>query len=41
MEQLLFTSASILDLLSSIEELADLDIHLEETSSGINITSGS
>ena len=40
MEELLFTSASILDLLSSIEELADLDIHLEETSSGINITIG-
>ena len=31
MEELLYTSASILDLLSNIDELSDKDISLEET----------
>lgn len=40
MEELVFTSASILDLLSSIDELKDKNIDLAETDSGISITVG-
>ena len=40
MDQLIFTSASILDLLSSIDELKDRNINLTETESGISITIG-
>lgn len=40
MDQLVFTSASILDLLSSIDELKDKNINLTETESGISITIG-
>lgn len=40
MDELLFTSASILDLLSSIDELKDKNINLTETASGISITIG-
>lgn len=40
MEELVFTSASILDLLSSIDELKDKNINLTETESGISITIG-
>lgn len=40
MDQLVFTSASILDLLSSIDELKDKNINLTETESGISITVG-
>lgn len=40
MDELLFTSASILHLLSSIEELKDKNIRLNETTSGIEITIG-
>ena len=40
MDQLIFTSASILDLLSSIDELKDKNINLTETESGISITIG-
>lgn len=40
MDELLFTSASILDLLSSIDELKDKNIDLAETDSGISITVG-
>ena len=40
MDQLVFTSASILDLLSSIDELKDKNINLTETESGISVTIG-
>lgn len=40
MDQLVFTSASVLDLLSSIDELKDKNINLTETESGISITIG-
>ena len=40
MEELVFTSASILDLLSSIDELKDKNIQLSETSEGLDITIG-
>ena len=40
MDQLVFTSASILDMLSSIDELKDKNINLTETESGISITIG-
>lgn len=40
MDQLVFTSASILDLLYSIDELKDKNINLTETESGISITIG-
>ena len=40
MDQLVFTSASILDLLSNIDELKDKNINLTETESGISITIG-
>ena len=40
MEELLYTSASILDLLSNIDELSDKDISLEETASGAIIRIG-
>lgn len=40
MEELLFTSASVLDLLSNIEELKDKNLDLEETESGVVITIG-
>ena len=40
MDELLFTSASILDLLSNIDELKDKNIRLNETASGIEITIG-
>ncbi len=38
MSELLFTSASIIDFLSNIEELEGKDISLSETESGIVIT---
>lgn len=40
MDELLFTSASVLDLLSNIEELKDKNLDIEETSSGVTITIG-
>ena len=40
MNELLFTSASILDLLSNIEELKDKNLDMSETSSGVTITIG-
>lgn len=40
MDQLVFTSASILDLLSSIDELQDKNINLTESDAGISITIG-
>lgn len=40
MEELLFTSASLLDLLSNIEELKDKDLDIQESSSGVTITIG-
>lgn len=40
MDELLFTSASILDLLSNIEELKDKDLDIQESSSGVTITVG-
>lgn len=40
MDELLFTSASVLDLLSNIDELKGKDINLAETSSGVTITVG-
>lgn len=39
-EQLLFTSAAVLDLLSSIDELADKDIHLSENGNNVTIQIG-
>lgn len=39
-EQLLFTSAAVLDLLSSIDELADKDIHLSENDNNVTIQIG-
>lgn len=39
-EQLLFTSAAVLDLLSSIDELADKDIHLSENDNYVTIQIG-
>ena len=38
--ELLFTSASILDLLSNIAELSQLNINLIETNDGVSITIG-
>lgn len=40
MDELLFTSASILDLLSNIDELKDKNIDLIENESGLVITIG-
>lgn len=40
MDELLFTSASILDLLSNVEELKDKNLDLQETESGVTITIG-
>lgn len=40
MDELLFTSASVLDLLSNIEELKDKNLDLQETESGVTITIG-
>ena len=40
MDELLFTSASVLDLLSNIEELKDKNLDIQETSSGVTITVG-
>ena len=38
--ELLFTSASVLELLANIDELRDKDIDLEETDSGVIISIG-
>ena len=40
MDELVFTPAAVLDLLSSIEELKDYDIDFQETSSGITFSVG-
>lgn len=40
MDELLFTSASVLDLLSNVEELKDKNLDLQETESGVVITIG-
>lgn len=40
MDELLFTSASVLDLLSNIDELKDKNIDVSEINSGIVITIG-
>lgn len=40
MDELLFTSASILDLLSNIDELKDKNLDISEASSGVTITVG-
>lgn len=38
--EILFTSASVLDFLSNVEELKDKNLDLKETSSGVVITIG-
>lgn len=40
MDELVFTPAAVLDLLSSIEELNDYDINFTESTSGITFTVG-
>ena len=40
MEQLVFTPAAVLDLLSKIEELSEYDIHLDESGSDIRLQIG-
>lgn len=40
MDELIFTPAAVLDLLSSIEELKDYDINFEESGSGIVFSIG-
>ena len=40
MDELLFTSASILDLLSNVDELKDKNLDIQENSSGVTITIG-
>lgn len=40
MDELVFTPAAVLDLLSSIEELKDYDIDFQESSSGITLLVG-
>ena len=40
MEELVFTSASLLDILSNIDELKDKDISVNETDSGIDLSIG-
>ncbi|MBP5433666.1 hypothetical protein [Ruminococcus sp.] len=40
MEETVFTSAGVLDLLSQIDELRDYDIHLDDNNGNISLTIG-
>lgn len=40
MEELVFTPAAVLDLLSQIDELKDLDVGISETPNGIQVQIG-
>ncbi len=40
MEEIIFTSAGLLDLLSQIDELKDYDMHLDDNNGAITLTIG-
>jgi hypothetical protein len=40
MEEVIFTSAGLLDLLSQIDELKDYDMHLDDNNGAITLTIG-